>query len=286
MEKELINPILLWIKNRIERNKNAIIIINGPTGSGKTYAALDLGYKCAKMFETHFSIETNVGFRFEELLEKTLLPENTKPGTPFIFEEVGAFGGGAAARSWQSKANQFFFSFMQTTRHRQQILIMTCPHFSFLERGARSLVHMQMEMDHINFSNSTSVLRPYRVQVNNRTGKFYFKYLRVKKGGKTLKFNRLILNMPTKSLVDPYEVVKNRYTTELNRKIIKEQKKGNKRKDIYINKDSFINMRNEGLSLQQIADKLNVSKSTCYKTLEKIKNDPLLAKNLQISQEN
>ena len=59
-------------------------------------------------------------FNFKDLLKKMQLPQNQKPGTPFIFEEVGSFESGASARAWQSQANKFFFSFMQTSRHRNQ----------------------------------------------------------------------------------------------------------------------------------------------------------------------
>lgn len=106
-----INPLIRWIVKRIGKNKNVIMIINGPTGSGKTYAALRLAYDSSQELGTTFNIKNNVGFTFPELLKKTELPENQNPGTCFVFEEVGAAGGGASSREWQSQANKFFFSF-------------------------------------------------------------------------------------------------------------------------------------------------------------------------------
>ncbi len=175
--------LLGWIENRISKNKNVIIVINGATGSGKSWSALTLAYDISKKLGTNFIVKDNVGFNFTDLLKKTMLPHNTKAGTCFIFEEVGAVGGGASAREWQSRVNRFFFSFLQTTRHRNQILIFTCPHFSFLDAGARSLVHLQIIMQGINFKKNVTYTKPYVLQVNQRTGKIYFKMLRYKVDG-------------------------------------------------------------------------------------------------------
>jgi len=139
MEK-LKNPILKWVKWRIKRNKNCILIINGGTGSGKTYSGATLACDVASMLGTSFTAENNIDFTFKGLLQKMELPQNKKAGTPFLFEEVGAVGGGAASRDWQSKANKFFFSFMQTARHRNQVLIFTCPSFAALEKETRLAV--------------------------------------------------------------------------------------------------------------------------------------------------
>ena len=218
------NPIITWVNNRIKKNKNVIMVINGGTGSGKTYAALELAFEVSELNKTNFNVKDNVAFNVVDLLKHTMLPQNQKPGTCFVFEEVGAVGGGASSREWQSKTNKFFFSFMQTTRHRNQILIMTCPHFSFLEKGARSLVHMQMETQRINFEKGICYLKPFCIQVNSRTGMFYFKYLRVKYDGQRYKFNIWEAKLPPKDMLDDYEVVKTKFTSALNKEIIRKEK--------------------------------------------------------------
>ena len=225
MELITVNPLVEWIKNRIKKNKNAILIFNGPTGSGKTFGAISIAEKIAKEFGTNFNINDNVDFKFTNLLKKTMLEQNMKPGTPFVFEEVGAFGSGSASREWQSQANKFFFSFMQTTRHRNQILILTCPHFSFLDAGTRSLVHMQIEMTGINPRKKVSYCKPYAIQVNSRTGKFYFKFLRLSVGNKKVKFKILEIQLPSEQLLKDYEIIKTKYTTELNKSIMEKVKK-------------------------------------------------------------
>lgn len=214
------DPFLGWIVERIRKNKNCIVVINGATGSGKTYAGIRLGCDLAERMGTTFNVHNNMDFKFGELLKKMELPENQQAGTPFLFEEVGAVGGGASAREWQSKTNRFFHSFMQTSRHRQQVLILTCPSFSYLDKGARELCHSQIEMQSIDFSKRISVAKPYVLQVNRRTGKMYFKYLRFNDSNNSYKFKIIEFRMPLKKIVEDYEELKLIYTRALNKRII------------------------------------------------------------------
>lgn len=209
-----------WIAKRIKANKNAIIIVNGPTGSGKTYACISMAQAVADKLGTNFSVKNNLAFKFPDLLQKMKLEDNQLPGTAFVFEEVGAFGGGASSREWQSQANKFFFSFMQTSRHRNQIIFMNCPDFSYLESGARKLVHFQFQMAGIDRVRWQSFIKPYKVQVNSRSGKFYFKYMRITTKDGTSKLNRLVINYPGSKPVKDYEKVKLEFTSSLNEEML------------------------------------------------------------------
>lgn len=225
--------ILSWTRKRILKSKNIIIMINGSTGSGKSWAALAYAIAVAKLFDTHFTVADNIGFKFSDLLRKTQLPDNGRPGTPFIFEEVGSFGGGASSRDWQSKANRFFFSFLQTTRHRQQILIFTCPSFGYLDKGARELCHMQWSMAGIDFNKQMSYVRPSVLQVNAKTGKIYFKLIRYKDKdtrGVRHRLTKYGLPKPPPGFIDEYEEMKHKFTSELNKKIIDADDKENEPK--------------------------------------------------------
>ena len=225
------NPTVAWIKDRVMKNKNAIIVVNGPTGSGKTYLALELALEVGQALGTTFSVNKNMDFNFLKLLEKTMNPELNAPGTSFLFEEVGAAGSGSASRQWQSQANQFFFSFAQTSRHRNQIFIMTCPYFSNLDNGVRKLCHMQIEMKGIDHRKKISYAKPYLIQVNSRTGKIYFKYPRLKIGGRKLRVKQLSFKCPPPEVCKEYEDLKTKYTTELNAGFIKSDGEKNKPKE-------------------------------------------------------
>ncbi len=253
------NPLLAWMKKRIDTNKNIILVINGSTGSSKTYDALTLAYESSKLFGTNFTIGTNVDFEFINFIKKTRLPENSKPGTPFILEEVGAVGGGAAARDWQSKVNKLFFSFMQTTRHKNQILIFTCPQFSNLDAGARKLVHIQLTTSGINFKKRIAYVKPYLLQVNDRTEKIYFKYMRFKMDGKPTKLKMLGINHPPMHLVDEYEKIKTKFSEKLEKSILEEAKPKVELPRAKIDIDEVMYLKEKGYSNPEIAQKRGIS---------------------------
>jgi len=275
MERIPGNPVLVWIANRIKKNKNAIIVVNGSTGSGKSYASIELARQVAATLGTNFTISNNLDFHFTNLLRKMMLPENKKAGTPFVFEEVGSFSSGSSSREWQSEANKFFFSFMQTSRHKNQILIFNCPQFSFLEKGARSLVHMQLEMEGIDYNRSVAFARPYRVQINSRSGQFYFKYLRCIHDGMQFKFKRLELQMPPADMVKEYEQLKTRFTGQLNMSIIKKtQKEVTTKRDpkVKVNDKALQKLIDKGLNAPQMAAIMGVSTRSIVRHRNKLRN--------------
>ncbi len=267
------DPIVKWAVGRIKKNKNVIIIINGATGSGKTYAGLDLANDISKEVGTNFNVKENVAFRFESLIKKTKIPINTKPGTPFLFEEVGAVGSGSAARSWQSKLNQMFFSFLQTTRARNQILIFTCPMFSYLEKGARSLVHMQLEMLHINPATKRSYSKPYILQTNSRTGKIYFKFLRLNIKGLKYAYKRHATKLPPQEIIEPYELAKEKFLKELDEYMMNGGKKDKQQSRKQFDDDYFLFLYKQDLKLEEIANQMGWSLKTIQRHKKEILKD-------------
>lgn len=277
-----------WIIQRIRKNKNTIIVINGPTGSGKSYAGLRLGVEIAKIFGTPFTIAGNVDFNFGKLLKKMYLPGNAKSGTVFMMEEVGAVGGGASSREWQSKANRFFFSFLQTSRHRNQILIMNCPNFSYLDKGCRELVHMVCIMRSINPRAKTSEFTPYASQVNTKTGKIYLKKLRWYENYMKYRLDVVQVTLPPKDMVDRYEKVKLAYTDALNKSIMDEctpdapdMRRGSK-----VDPELVVKLTDKGLKNKDIAELFDVSIKTIQRARSDIKKELKVTSETEIPREN
>lgn len=255
-------------------NKNAIIVWNGPTGSGKTYGAIGDCLELSKIMKTNFSIADNVDFRFDKMLEKMSLPQNQKPGTCFVFEEIGVTGGGGSSREWQSKVNRFFFSFLQTARHRNQVLMFTTPYFSFLDAGSRKLVHIQMTSDKIDFGKKVSQWKPNLLQTNQKTGKIYFKYPRVRRGGGKYKYRRHHVRMLPVETVLEYEKLKTEFTTALYKQARDIDKpKGEKCR---LDKDLALAMVNNGIPMAKVATHFGVTnqavKKMCERSDEKVQN--------------
>ena len=258
-----VNPLEAYIRWRIKKNKNAIIVWNGATGSGKTYGAIGMCVKLSELLGTKFSIEGNVDFRFDKMLEKMSRPENQKPGTCFVFEEIGVTGGGGSSREWQSKVNRFFFSFLQTARHRNQILMFTCPHFSFLDSGARTLVHMQMSSKRIDFNRKLSYWKAYLLQTNVKTGKIYFKYLRYKSPYGGGRYREHAVPMLSKEMVLEYEKLKTEFTTDLYQQA-RDRDKPKEPKRRKTDPELVLTMLNGGVSAVKIANHFGVHTNTIY----------------------
>lgn len=255
-----------WITKRIKNNKNCIGIINGATGSGKTYACLDLASTLAKMNNSSFIVKDNVDFSFLGLKKKMNLPQNQGKGTVFLFEEVGAIGGGAASRQWQSKANAFFFSFMQTARHKNQILLMTCPQFNYLDKGVRQMCHIQITMLNINSKTKKSIGKPFIIQTNPMSGKMYFKYLRYNEDGKRRVKHRLMFDLPPQNMVQDYEKMKNEFTKQLDKKILEKDGGVKGKPDIRMAYDIIMDerMKQKGMSVMERAKVFGISRSTYF----------------------
>lgn len=221
-------PLLADIKKRIDNNKNAVFVFNGDTGSGKSYATLKLAQDVSKMFNTEFTIKDNLAFNFIDLLKK-IDSKKDIPGTVYIMEEVGSFGSGGSSREWQSEDNNSFFSYMQTSRCLNQIIILNCPSFGYLEKGSRQLIHYQLEALGINVNKKESYFKAFKIQCNRRTSKLYFKYLRYRQNGNSCIHKRQTFSLPNENLIKDYEYEKDLFVKNLKSRIllrakIKEQK--------------------------------------------------------------
>ena len=270
-----------WVITRIRKNQNAIIIFNGFTGSGKSYACIRCAIDLAEDLGTNFSIEKNLAFKFTDLLQKMDLPGNNLPGTIFVMEEVGSFGSGASAREWQSQANKFFFSFMQTSRHRNQVLLLNCPSFHYLEKGTRELVHFQFEASGISHKERIAFFKPFFLQVNTRTGKIYFKHLRYTHNHTKRILNRIGFKLPKRKILNVYEKEKLAFTTDLNKSIIERsngKKEKNERQLAFEEKrKKIVDCLNQGIIMpRQISELTGIRDRTVREHIFDIKRESLI----------
>lgn len=280
------NPHIAWIKKRIQSNKNCIGVFLGSTGSGKTFSSIDLALEVAKELGTTFTIEKNMSFNFKDALKQMSLPENEKAGTVFLLEEVGSVGSGGASSEWMSKANAFFSSFLQTSRHRNQVLLFTTPNFSLLTKQARMLIHFTAEMVGINKQNNTATARIKLCQTNPISGKTYMKYLRVKHNNQVIAITFAKFHLPPKEIIEEYEKQKRIFTDNLNKYIldtlqdkddkVKEGRWNNQHTLPYEREEGMMKaskLRQQGLSLVDIAKVMGVNKKTIGNWLNQLRTE-------------
>lgn len=209
-----------YIYRRCHRdNRNFVGAVTGETGSGKSYSCLRLG----EMLDPDFD-ERNVCFTPEEFMNLINGKEKKlKRGSVIVFDELQVSLSHMDYQTLQAKLLNYV---LQTFRHRNFICFMTTPHFEMVNRTARRLFHGRIETVSVNHVKKVCSLKPFLLQINQRTGKVYEKYLRVAKDGMVAPVRRLNLRLASKPLIKRYEEKKDRFTRELNIKIQEGLSKG------------------------------------------------------------
>jgi len=248
-----------YIENRIKQNKNFLGCITGGTGSGKTYSAL----RMAEMLDKDFNADRIV-FTPKDFID--LLNSGTlKKGSVIVADE---FGVSMNSRNWQSLDNQMMNFILQTFRSEfNSIVFFTSPDFAFIDVSARKLFHSHMMTMGINQTDKEVKIKPYLLQINQRTGDIYYKYLRFQvPGQQEHKLGELNVGIPSKELRKAYEIKKSAFTKALNEKIqaqldekeLKTNKKGKLdaiTENAPKNKWLLINtLRNNGKEWKEIAE--------------------------------
>lgn len=130
--------ILAHIQRRIKRNANALVLVIGDVGSGKTYFCLDFALTIANLFQTGFD-ESWVNFDAKDFFEATM--REHKAGQPILADE---FGVTMSARMSSSKVNRAISFLLQTCRFKNHIILFTVPKLSFVDVHARRLFHYKV----------------------------------------------------------------------------------------------------------------------------------------------
>ena len=200
-----------YIHQRIERNKNFVCFVGGPTGGGKSWSCLSI----AEQTDPNFTIE-NVVFDAKALMER-INSGQLKTGSVLIFEEAGV---SLSSKNWQSTLNKVINYLFQTFRHKRYILFLNSPYMDFIDASTRKLFHAEFKTITINKATQSVVIKPQVIQYNDRKDKFYYKFLRVITGpGMRAPVKTWSVEKPSPALIDAYEKKKDEFTKKLNREI-------------------------------------------------------------------
>jgi len=263
-----------YINKRIRSNKNFLCCFVGPTGSGKSYACLRL----TEHLDPNFNIN-RIAFSVEEFFS-IITNQKLPPGSVIIFEEAGV---NISSQEWWSKSNRAFNYFGQTSRHRNHILLFNSPDFSYISSSTRKLFHMICEMKKIDYVKKRSIIKPFYIQTNLRTGKAYYKFLRKDTKSGYVPIGATGLSLPNDNLIKLYEEKKTKFTTELYKDLFQEMNldKQNKdwRKKMTQKQQEVYDMLEEGLKPKEIAEKLGGNLAGIYKHINLIKKKGYLVAN-------
>jgi len=214
-----------WVRythQRINRNKNALYTVSGPTGSGKSWSGLSTCLPIDPKFNADRCI-----FSAKELMN-LISSDELRKGSTILFDEAGIE---MNSRTWNSVTNKVLNYLIQTFRHRNFILIFTSPYLDFIDSATRKLFHAEFETININEKEKFCMLKPKLLQYNSERRKFYRKYLRVMVRGKGYTpIKKWKVPKPPLHLIEKYEIRKKEFTRKLNERIMTDLEKVQQRK--------------------------------------------------------
>ncbi len=208
-----------YLENRFRKNKNFLGVVTGPTGSGKSYACLriaELWYKYN--FNKDFPVETHCCFTINELM-KLLSSKTLKKGELIIFEEAGVSVG---SLDFQQRISKLFTYVMQSFRSMNIGILFNLPVLTMLNKSCRLLLHSHIVTQKLDFDKKMSKLKPFFHQLNQMSGKSYWKYPKIIFNNRVRTIKRFNYYIPSKHILEVYEDKKERFVYQLTEDFSKE----------------------------------------------------------------
>lgn len=192
--------LIRYIQARLERGLNAIILILGAPGTGKSWT----GLRIAERIQPDFPIRHAV-FGVEPLYDLLDTPGELPPKSVVLYDETGV---GSKARRAMSHINLLFSDFLESGRYRGLVLIMTVPHSALVDINARRLAHLIIETQDWTADHRV-IAKPYFVFVDPKNDFVAFPHPRVwPENSKPVRITQIEIGPPSPALVEQYEAKK------------------------------------------------------------------------------
>lgn len=205
-----------YIKSRVEKNQNFVVLFVGQTGTGKSYGAMSL----AEEIDPGFNVD-RVVFSAQEFIDVLNKDKSMVKGSVIMWDEAGV---GMPAREWYSLSNKVISYVVQTFRVKGYILIMTTPSLRYIDSQIRSLFHGICEMIDPSVYGDVFGWGKYMHLVHDpKEGKTMMQYpiimdehKRVMKlKGRTPKHGNILFGKPSEEMIADYEPKKKEFTDNL-----------------------------------------------------------------------
>ena len=198
---------LAELRARIERKQNAIVLITGQTGIGKSYAALYLAEKLDPTFNVN-----KVAFSMKEF-SYILHKYDPKAGEALVLDEASIV---MDNRNYQSKENIFGTHIFTVFRHRLNYIFLTAPASNHIDKKIQDLAHYKVQVIHRDDNRKQVIGMVRAIDHNTIRNKTYNKSL---KAGGFSKFPAHTFYLPSKKLVDDYEALARPHKTDVEKEV-------------------------------------------------------------------
>ena len=195
------------LRSRIARKQNAIVLITGQTGIGKSYAALYL----AEQLDPTFSVQ-KVAFSMKEF-SYILHKLDPKPGESLVLDEASIV---MDNRNYRTKENIFGTHIFTVFRHRLNYIFLTAPASSHIDKKVQDLAHYKVQIIHRDDARKEVIGMVRVVDHNTIKNKTYNKSL---KYGRILKYPAHSFYLPSDKLVRDYEALARPHKTDVEKEV-------------------------------------------------------------------
>ena len=195
-----------WGEKLVSSNKQHIIaLFEGPTGYGKSYAAIYLAWSVSVYLadtrggvpEDYFTIDNVAIITPDEVLR---VAKDMKLHGIYILDDIGV---GLSSRKWNQKSNEVINNILMTFRTLNNLLVMTVPNKSMIDKNARRLTHNKIVMTSQLFKHGLTFGKVSKVkyQYHKDNDQAYYPFYDV--GGKF--YNLVAFEMPPQHLIEEYD---------------------------------------------------------------------------------
>lgn len=260
------NPWATYFKRQTLKRNNCInCIVTGGVGSGKSWATLSQKHAIEPDTALQECFFFKAGDFFQALLEYYTKNPKWKRGKFWALDEAGI---DLDALSYYNDLNRGMARWIQTSRHRNYILMMTVPQMRLVSKSVRTIMNVHWKADGwIPKKNETKII-PRVIEYNDEYDKIYKKRLMIMKEKGNSYVNQINLPKPPQKVVKEYEKLKTEFTTELMIDVahkIKEHEESmlekSSKHELTARQKEILSHLKRGLIIREIGKELSVDRS-------------------------
>jgi hypothetical protein len=198
-----------FLRDRIAKNRNCVILVTGNPGTGKTYSAISIGCWIHELMglKDLFGQQSWI-FTIKTLLK--IMHENTTDaerakylrGRPFLYEEVSEEQLNTRANSQAAVST---IQTLATFRSLGCILIMTVPREGQLQKALKSYCDIWLKTQGIDYHNKLCHVNIRYTEWSDELDKMRAYYAFVDMKEREYRNIELVVPKPPQSLIDKYE---------------------------------------------------------------------------------